>query len=102
MKQNRKSVHNAPARKGLDYTPRQLAILNDELPLEEIKTMELVKLMKRALEREDEVNFDIAKSLHEAKTNPNNYRPIISLIEAKMILQRLTPWMIDWTPRKKK
>lgn len=98
MKKNKNSLFNAPQRKGLDYTQRQLDILNDEIPLERIRTTELVMLIRRAAEREDEVNLDIAKDLYEAKVRPNEYEPSLSVDDAKAVLQRLTPWIINWSP----
>lgn len=95
-------LFHSPQRKGLDYTKRQLDILDDKIPLSKITTTELTKLIRRASERGDEISLDIARCLYEAKKHPNNYEPQISLIEAKAILQRLTPWTINWTIAKKK
>ena len=99
---NRRTCFNTPMRKGLDYTERQMAILNDDVPFEQIRTTELSMLMARATEREDVINYNIAKRLYDAKTNPSIYTPSISVMEAKEILQSLTPWIVDWSPKKKR
>ena len=44
-----------------------------------------------------DVNYEIAKLMYEAKANPNNYKPSMTVGEAKAILQSLTPWEIIWT-----
>lgn len=101
MKQNRKNPFNSPQRKGLDYTQRQLEILNYEIPLAAIRTTELVALLNKARERNDEAAIETVQYLYDAKTNPNDYFPQMSATEAKAILQSLTPWPIDWDGKKK-
>ena len=91
----------APICPGLDYTERQLAILEDEVPIENIRTTELVALMKKTRERKDELNYDIAKGLYDLKLHPCEYMPHYTTEEAKSILQSLTPWKIEWGKSKR-
>lgn len=84
------------ARLWLDYTPRQLAILDDEIPLDEIRTTELVAIIKKATARLDGFNLDIANDLLELKKHPSTYFPSMTVEEAKETLQELTPWKLDW------
>ena len=88
--------NRAPNMFGLDYTKRQNAILNEDIPLDEIRTTELVAIMKKATERADQLSYDIASSLYYWKTHPDVYIPKYTLKEAKAILQKLTPWPILW------
>ena len=92
----------APTRPGLDYTEWQLAILEDEIPIEDIRTTELAALMRKANERKDALNYDIAKGLYDLKLHPCSYMPRYTMEEAKAILQSLTPWKIEWGRKKKK
>lgn len=87
----------AKAREGLDYTERQLSILCDDVPLSAVSLNELSNIMKKANARCDNYNYEIAKLTYEAKANPNNYKPSMTVGEAKAILQSLTPWEIIWT-----
>lgn len=84
---------------GLDYTERQLAILNDEVPIEQIRTTELVAIMKKANERADAFNFDIAQGFYYKKKDPDAFVPGYTIEQSKAILQSLTPWQIDWNPK---
>lgn len=87
----------AKSRKGLAYTERQLSILRDDIPLSQISLTELFNIMKKADERCDSYNYEIAHLMYEAKSNPGSYKPNMTEGEARMILQELTPWKIDWT-----
>lgn len=80
----------------LDYTVRQRAILNYEIPIDEILTIELSALMKRANERADQMAYDIAAGLYDLKIHPCEYMPHYTMAEAKAVLQSLTPWEIHW------
>lgn len=80
----------------LDYTERQLAILNDDIPLENVKTTELAIIMRKAQFHGDIDSYEIAKGFHEAKRNPATYMPPYTKIEAMEVLQSLTPWTINW------
>ena len=92
-----KALHErAKPRTGLDYTARQHAILNDEIPVEEIRTTELSALMKRANERADQMAYDIAEGFYDLKIHPCEYMPHYTMAEAKAVLQSLTPWEIHW------
>lgn len=81
-----------------EYTPRQIAILNEEIPLEDVSLNELTRLRAKATARMDYENILSAKSLQEQKRNPyDKYsKPKYTLEEAREILQRLTPYPIDW------
>lgn len=87
----------AKPRKGLAYTTRQFSILCDDIPLSQISLTELFNIMKKADERGDSYNYEIAHLMYEAKSNPSSYKPNMTEGEARMILQELTPWKIDWT-----
>lgn len=90
------NFERAPQRKGLEYTVRQLGILNDDIPLSSVSLNELTNIMVRANERGDSYHYQIARLMYEAKTNPASYRPKMTVDEAKIILQSLTPWEIIW------
>lgn len=81
---------------GLDYTDRQRAILNDDIPIDEVRLTELTAIIKKADERADAMNYDIAKGYYDLKLHPCDYMPHYTMGEAKMILQKLTPWEIHW------
>lgn len=53
--------------------------------------------METADERGDSYNYEIAHLMYEAKSNLSSYNPNMAEGEARMILQELTPWKIDWT-----
>lgn len=89
-------IFSRHTRQGLDYTERQLAILNDDIPIDRIRTTELAALMKRALERNDDMSYDIAFGFYELKKHPSSYTPNYTLDETKAGLQALTPWPIHW------
>lgn len=80
-----------------DYTPRQMAILNEEIPLEQVRPNELGIIIRKATERGDEEQAETAKNLQWKKQNPRAYSPSCTFEEAKQILQRLTPWDIKWS-----
>ena len=86
----------AENRLDLDYTARQMDILNGDIPFEKIQPQQLKVIMTKAKAREDDWNYDIAKAMYDQKMNPDNYFPKFSVSEAKIILQKLTPWTIDW------
>lgn len=87
----------AKPRKGLAYTTRQFSILRDDIPLSQISLTELFNIMKKADERGDSYNYEIAHIMYEAKSNLSSYKPNTTEGEARMILQELTPWKIVWT-----
>lgn len=84
-------------REGLDYTERQLDILCDNIPLTLASLTELRNIIKKATERGDTANRETAMLMYEVKAAPDIYRPDMTIGEAKMILQLLTPWDINWT-----
>lgn len=90
------NFNRAPGRKGLQYTERQLDILNDEIPLDEVPLHDLTNLMVKAKERGDDGYYIAARQMYEAKKSPTDYRPTLTVEEAKITLQALTPWKITW------
>ena len=89
-------IFNSKQRIGLDYTDRQMAILNDEIHIDMIRTTELAAIMKRAKERGDEDYYEIAQGYYLQKKNPSTYVPTYTIAEAENVLQPLTPWEINW------
>ena len=81
---------------GDTYTDRQLAILNNEIPLYEIRPNELSILYKKAKQKNDVDSYEIAIQMYAEKTKPQEYIPQYTIEEAKAILQELTPWIINW------
>ena len=81
---------------GKTYTARQQAILEEEIPLEDIRATELSILSKKAFQLGDLEQYQIAQDLLDRKMNPGSYVPPYTKEEAKEILQSLTPWRIDW------
>ena len=81
---------------GYDYTERQLAILNDDIPIDEIRTTELSIIMRKAVQHNDTVNYEIANGLREQKIHPCEYFPRYTIDESMAMLQNLTPWKIQW------
>ena len=79
-----------------DYTPRQFAILNGDLPLAEVTLTEITIIMKKAKQRHDDFNYETAFSLYDEKSTPDQGLPKYSVAECRAILQSLTPWPIDW------
>ena len=89
-----------PQRRNLNYTDRQFDILNERIPLPEVKTNELTTLIRKTIARHDNFNYEIAISLYKTKQSPDSDMLNISLKEAMRIIQDLTPWEIDWTRMK--
>ena len=81
---------------GDTYTDRQLAILNNEIPLYEIRPNELSILYKKAKQKNNVDSYEIAIQMYAEKTKPQEYIPQYTIEEAKAILQELTPWIINW------
>ena len=86
----------AKARPDLEYTERQLSILSELIPLEEVRTNELTAIIKKARARGNQDICDYAEVLLCIKTLPPNILPTYTLEESKKILQSLTPWTIQW------
>ena len=55
---------------GDTYTDRQLAILNNEIPLYEIRPNELSILYKKAKQKNDVDSYEIAIQMYAEKTKP--------------------------------
>jgi len=83
----------------LDYTPRQKAILEGDVALSDIRTAELGTIAKKAVAKDDDFNLEIVLDLLEAKRTPTDYFPKMTVEEALEILQRLTPWELDYFPK---
>ena len=81
---------------GTIYTDRQLAILNGEIPLDEIRPNELSFLYKKAKLKGDMDSYEEAMALYQERTTPSEYVPTYTIDKAKEILQALTPWKIKW------
>ena len=77
------------------YTERQCAILNDDIPLEQISLDELDTLMRKARWHGDTDSYEIAAGFREAKKHPTAYVPPYTGNEAMEVLQSLTPWKIN-------
>lgn len=82
-----------------EYSERQKKILNEEVPLENVRANEIKKIMNKAEFLKDKKNFCKAKNLYEVKTHIEKYCPNVTLSEAQSILQELTPWEIDWSKK---
>lgn len=81
---------------GTVYTDRQLAILNGEIPLSEVRPNELSCLYKKAKNKGDMESYEEAMTLYLQRTAPEEYVPTYTIEEAKEVLQELTPWKINW------
>lgn len=78
-------------------TERQKQILDEVIPLEQVRVNQLTTIIKKCECLGDDEALQQAKYLYELKTKPEEtYTPQITYEEAKEILQRLTPWKIDW------
>lgn len=83
-------------RQDLEYTERQHAILNDDIPLSSVTLNELTRLITKAKARDDAYCLVIAQIMYDAKSHAFNYKPNLTVDKAKEILQSLTPWKIIW------
>lgn len=81
---------------GKKFTERQLRILNEEIPIEDVRLTEIAIIMRKAESIGDEENLDIARALYAFKTHKEEYQFDVSVDDAKQTLQELTPWEIDW------
>lgn len=89
-------LFRAKNRPGLNYTQRQIDILYENIPSEEVRTTELAAIMKKAAERGDDYNYSLAESMYYYKTHPDAHIPKYTEEEARAVLQSLTPWTIHW------
>ena len=76
---------------GKKFTERQLKILNEEIPIEEVRLTEISIIMRKAESLGDEENLDIARMLYAFKTHKEEYQFNISAEDAKRTIQDLTP-----------
>lgn len=81
------------------YTLRQQLILDDEIPLEDIRRNELTVLAHKAAANNDWPAYYWVEDLLDAKLHPCDCVPKYDLEEAKAILQKLTPWPIEWNSK---
>jgi len=81
---------------GSTYTTRQQNILDGLIDLKYIRPNELSIIYRKAEQMEDTESYEIALELYNRKMNPEGYFPKYSKDEARAILERLTPWPIDW------
>ena len=78
------------------YTPKQLSILNEEIPLELVRLTDISAIIRRANARGDSDFAELATELYNRKKDPYDYTPPYTVEESKAILQSLTPWTIKW------
>lgn len=79
------------------YTEKQKKIINEELPLENIRFNDLTVIIKKAEYLED---FEVFEKVREIKRRKEHIAQFVFTFtpeEAMDILQQLTPWEIDWT-----
>ena len=87
---------------GKTYTERQRRIVNEELPLSEVRINELTIIMNKAVSMGDIPTYETAKMLRNLKIHEDDgeYSLSYSPEEAKAILESLTPWKINWETQK--
>lgn len=74
---------------GSTYTERQLRILTGDLPWEVVRQTEITIVMNKAKAMDDDVNYKQAALLRELKLRQEDYRPRITVEEARNILKEL-------------
>lgn len=74
---------------GSTYTERQLRILSGDLPWEVVRQTEITIVMNKAKAMDDDVNYKQAALLRELKLRQEDYRPRITVEEARNILKEL-------------
>ena len=74
---------------GTTYTERQLRILSGDLPWELVPQREITLLMRKAKAMGDDEGFKQAALLQEMKMGQDDYRPQITVEEARDILKEL-------------
>lgn len=74
---------------GSTYTERQLRILSGDLPWEVVRLTEITIVMRKAKAMGDDEGFKEAALLQEMKLGQDDYRPQITVEEAKNILREL-------------
>lgn len=77
---------------GDTFTPRQIAILQSEIPLEQVRQNELTLILRKAETMCDFEAAEEARCLLAQKANPHQYTPSMTKDEAIRILDQLTPW----------
>ncbi len=85
---------------GKTFTERQLKILNEEIPLDQVRLQEIAVIKNKAEALGDDEKVEIAKTLYAFKTGAEEYKFAVSVEDAKATLQSLTPWEIDWDKQK--
>ena len=81
---------------GSEYTPRQIDILSGKILAKDIRLNELSILYRKAEQIGDIEAYEAAKSMYDRMLNPCEYEPTYTVEEAQAILQKLTPWVIEW------
>ena len=79
------------------YTERQQRIINDEIPLDEIRLNQLTVILQKAEYLED---IEVIEKVNELKRRKEHIAQFVFTFtpeEAMDILQQLTPWEIDWS-----
>lgn len=74
---------------GRTYTERQLRLLSGDLPWKIVKQTEITIIMRKAEAMDDEENYKKAALLRELKLRQEDYRPQITVEEARSILKEL-------------
>lgn len=85
---------------GTQYTKRQQMILNELIPLDQVRLNELTIIIRKAEAMEDTETAAAAQILYDAKTHVDSFQFSMSPEEAKEYLQSLTPWKINWEKEK--
>jgi hypothetical protein len=80
----------------MDYTEKQKAMINGEVPIENLRTADIKNAMLKAEQKGDQSSYEFLKELYCIKTAPPDCKPHISPDDAKKKLQAMTPWKIDW------
>ena len=104
QKRNRKPRFSFVNRDAPDYQPhynstyseRQLDIIEGYIELDDVRLNELSVLRNKAKYLNDWNTLETVENLYQKKITPDVYFPSYSIEEAKAILQRLTPWPINW------
>lgn len=80
---------------GRKYTERQIKIIQDEIPLDEVRLNELSIILRKAENIEDEPVIRKIQKLRKRKTYLANFQFTFTEEEAIEILKSLTPWESD-------
>jgi len=84
---------------GTAFTQRQLDILEDRIPWEDVPFNQLTVIMRKAEGMGDVRAYEKARLFKEWKLQAEEYTPDLTKEQAQAILQQLTPWKIDWNKK---